>query len=245
MAIRNRLNTKKNPKLSRSDKWKKNPVPWVVLLFLTLSVGWYFVFDDFQDLIKKKSEISDFTIENAKLTEENELLNINLNEIKVEFDKKASEAKTKEKQIFPEKIDTKRIVKVLEIFSLILHYNISDFSLDSINFSKPTKSKNDNYSKLQSNLRLIGSKENINNFVDFLKIGELPPKIKQKLELLNSENDSSDLSQIAMELRFLKQNHLPLATLESIKINKVKSNNQNNVDDSLSAELQVIFYSRN
>ncbi len=239
MAIRNkRLNTKKEPKLSRSDKWKRNPIPWVVLLTLTFGVAWRFVWTDFQDFINKKTEISKFETENIELEELNESLKINLDEIKVEFNREASETLAKEEQIFPEEINIKKIIKVLEIFSLILDYDVDGsnyFSLDSVTFSPPTKTETDIYSSLRTNIRVIGTKQNINNFVDFLKIGEIPPNVERKIE---------NASDMAIDVQFLGQNLLPLATLDSIRITQFKSADIA-ISDLLSVELQVNFYSQN
>ena len=239
MAIINKkLNQKKGPKLSRSDKWKRNPVPWIVLLLLSAGIIWKFVFNNFTDFLIKRDQIVQFSEENIKLEEKNESLKINLDEIKVDFTKEASETLAKEEQIFPEDIDIKKAIKVLEVFSLILDYDIDGsnyFSLDSVTFNTPSSEEKENYSKLRANVRVVGTKQNVNNFVDFLKTGEIPPKVEQKIK---------NASDMAIDIQFLGQNLLPLAVLDSIRITKHKSSEMDLVD-LLAVELQIIFYSQN
>lgn len=236
MAIRSHKTNQKAPTLSRVDKWRRNPLPWIIIILVTGGLSFMFIWPMADDYLHKKTEITTFETENPTLEKKQENLQIEFDEIKAEFDEAASEIRQKENQIFPEAIDTNKIIKILELFSLVLTYDLdgsSYFSLDTVNFAGNRPKKDQEYAQLMTTIKAVGTKKDINNFVDFIKTGEIPKAVDKQVR------SASDLT---IDLQFLRQNLLPLASLNSIRINKY--NSKNTVKDLLSVELQVNFYSQ-
>lgn len=236
MAIRSHNLKQKGPKLSRTDKWRRNPIPWIILLIVSAAISWNPIWPMSQDYLAKKKAVSEFKKSEPILQKKQEELQIKFDIAKADFDKAASDIQAKEKQLFPESIDTSKIIKILELYSLLLNFDIngqSQFSLESVNFSSSQLNQEAGYATLKASIRAIGTKEDINEFVDFLKTGEVPEEQAQKKE---------DETGLRIDLRFLNQNLLPLASLNSLRITQYSGPEKR--ADLLSVELQVNFYSQ-
>ncbi len=229
--------SKKAPKLSRADSWRRNPIPWLVLLFFIYSIGGYYIIPNGNKWITMRSEIKKFQEEEPELKSKRDNLNIEYEEIKNKYEELASETLKREQQIFPEKINLSKIAKILELYSLILAYDIDDtnyFELASVNFSPPISDEDTPYKVTNTNIKIIGARTNIYNFITFLESGRIPKPIAQKMK---------NVADVSVDLRYLEQNLLPIATLDSIRINEYKSP-EVDLNNLFSVEIQVKFYSQ-
>lgn len=184
-----------------------------------------------------RSEIKKFQEEEPELKSKRDNLNIEYEEIKNKYEELASETLKREQQIFPEKINLSKIAKILELYSLILAYDIDDtnyFELASVNFSPPISDEDTPYKVTNTNIKIIGARTNIYNFITFLESGRIPKPIAQKMK---------NVADVSVDLRYLEQNLLPIATLDSIRINEYKSP-EVDLNNLFSVEIQVKFYSQ-
>ena len=136
-------NTNKNRhlKLSRRDKMRKSPITWIILLVISISVGIIKNFPEYTNWKKFRNNIAIMEINKTKLKEDYELNQSTLKELKNNFREKSEFSLSEEKQVFPEKIDVHKIVRILEMFSIKLKdlrallLQESYFDLNSINLS--------------------------------------------------------------------------------------------------------------
>lgn len=229
--------SQKSPKLSRMDRWRKNPIQWVVLLTFIFSIGGYYMLPMSDEWLEKTGKIKEFQSNQSELESQRDNLNIQYEEIKNKYEELANETLKREKQIFPKDMNISKIVKILELYSLILAYDVDGtnyFKLESVNFSPTSDVPDTNYRTTKANIRIIGARSNIYNFITYLESGEIPKTVKRRIQ---------GIADIAVDLRFLEQNLLPLATLDSIRINEFKSS-EINVSDLFAVEIQVNLFSQ-
>jgi len=205
----------KKLKLSRRDKFRRNPIPWIALLIASIIFTGLKVFPSFVDWEQKREEIEFFE---SKIPELQKKLNENReiqNELENEFSQKANEKTIEGAQFLPEEIDTDKIAKILELFALQLN-NLNSgkggsLVLKQLNFSKTTTIKNSNpsYSSTTASMNFVADQESIFETIRFLQTGEIPNSFF-----------SAELSGIleSRDITFLKNNHLPIAQIQSIKI---------------------------
>ena len=226
-------NTKKKLSLSHSDRLRRNPVPWIGLIVVSILCFGYFVVPLTLDWLEKRSEISSSILLEPELQDRSDNLGIELEEVKNRFFEEAKASLERESQFYPKEVSIFKMAKILEIYALLLNYELDSntfFDLESVNFSDTRDSSSSPYKITSAAITFSGSKDNINNFIDYLEKGELPSSISRKFR------DNDDTS---VDFLFLKQNLLPIATIESVRI----SDNDPLVDGQL-VQLQVTFYSQ-
>ncbi len=154
-------NTVSGPRLSQQDKARRNPIPWVILLIISILFALFLVKPNFTILLAKQNEIIKLEQQKTKDEKIQTDLKQELERLKIKFNQEAEKAKSAEKERFPEKINYKLITRTFELFKI--EYN---------NISK----------ELENNSNEIDENENKN---------EIKKKLKQKKvsELTNILND--------------------------------------------------------
>ncbi len=112
------------------------------------------------------------------------------------------------------KISIKNISKILELYSLqitVVEATAKDFefSIKNLNFGNPIPVEGETYSKTSVNMNFYTNENMLKEFVRFLQTG----KFSQKFEVMG-ENGQID----QRAYRYLQQNLLPIAQIESINI---------------------------
>ncbi|MDH3324746.1 MAG: hypothetical protein OEL89_03850 [Candidatus Peregrinibacteria bacterium] len=230
---------KTQQKLSHLERSRRNPIPWIGLLLVSLAVGGIKLLPTFDTWETQLRTANELEVKITKLTKESELNKLKLNEIENEFKEKSDPYLNEEKQIFPETIDTGKITKIIELFALQLenldsNNHDSYFSIEKLNFTKSKKEKDQDYFQMQANIDFLSDRENINEFIKFLQTGKLSERFEKGLEEKKVE---------VVAFKFLKSNLLPLIQIESIKISPQNSNDK--IFDKYSGKFQIKLFSKN
>lgn len=228
---------KKSSSLSHSDRLRRNPVPWIGLIIVSVLCFGYFVVPLALDWLEKRSAISDYVLAEPELQDRADNLAIELEDTKNRFFEEAKASLEREAQLYPTEVSISKMAKILEIYALLLNVDLDGktfFDLESVNFSNTRDSSEAPYKVTSAVITFSGSKDNVNHFINFLEKGEIPNDVSRKF--LNS-NDSS------VDLLFLKQNLLPIATIESVRISEDEGASSSGENAQL-VQLQVTFYSQ-
>ncbi len=226
-------------KLSRQEKTKRNPVVWIVLLVLTLSFLGLLVFPQFMNWQQKKNEIQNLESKIINFQKENILLKQETEKKEIEFNLAASPYLTREKQIFPEKINIVKLAKILELYALQLEnldskIHDSYFELTKLNFTKSKQLKNKNYASSTVSIVFSTDRQNLETFVHFLQTGKLSARLKK-----GKENGQIQL----VDYKFLEDNLMPLSHINSIKA--TPQTKQKGKSGNLSVKISISIFSQN
>jgi len=226
-------------KLSRQEKTQRNPIVWIILLVLTLCFLGLLVLPKFMDWQHKKNEIQNLETKITSFQKENIIMKQKTEEKEIEFNLAASPYLTREKQIFPEKIDIVKLAKILELYALQLEnldskLHDSYFELTKLNFSKSKQVKNKNYASSTASIVFSTDRQNLETFVHFLQTGKLSARLKK-----GKENGQIQL----VDYKFLEDNLLPISHINSIKA--VPENKSKERSGNLSVKLSISIFSQN
>ena len=192
----------------------KKFIPWTILLVLVLLFDLVKVLPETNDWLNTKREVNsiDKTIDTKQKTQEQE--NRKLNSLKIQFENEARDFVLEESQVFPEHFDPYEVSKILELFS-IQHSLLSVDSLlrlERISFSGGGQANpKDRFLQSKVSLEFLCSEETLKRVIKYLQTGELPA------DYIN--NSSLD----ARDIEYLQEHKLPLAHIESIRINQASS----------------------
>ena len=161
-------------------------------------------------------------------------MQIKLTKTEQSFNSIADEYRQKEQQIFPSKIDSGKIAKILELFSLQMEnldtlWEDSHFEINKISISNPIASKGKRYFKTPTIINFTSDEKNIHEFITFLQKQELPKEFFV---------GATDGRVEPTALQFLKDNLLPMIQIQSIKISPDKEKK-----DRFSVQLELMFFS--
>lgn len=196
------------------SKTGKKFIPWVILLVVVFIFDLVKVLPETKDWLDIKKEIHslDQTINTKEKTQEQE--NTKLNSLKIQFENKAKDFVLEESQVFPTHFNPYEVSKILELFS-IQHSLLSVDSLlrlERISFSGGGQPKpGDKFLQSKVSLEFLCSEETLKRVIKYLQTGDLPSNY-----LNNSFLDARDIE-------YLQKHKLPLAHIDSIRINQSSS----------------------
>lgn len=208
----------------------KKFIPWIILLILVLLFDIIKVLPQTNEWLSVKKEIHTIskTIEEGEIKKEESKKT--LDALKMNFENEAKDYILEESQIFPDYFDAYEVSKILEIFSIqhsLLNVN-SGLRLERISFSGGgTKKPGDSYLQSKVNLDFLCTEDTLKRVIKYLQTGVLP------------EDYNNNTSLDARDIDYLQSHKLPLAHIESIRINQVSSENA-----SKKASLDVSFFSQ-
>ena len=222
-----------NLKLMKKIKLSKTRLyVWSILLSIVLLVGILKIIPSGGDWISKKEKVKLLTKTTELKTKTLAAEKVNLEKKTAEFNTMAFAFLSKEKQLFPEKIDTAKISRILELYSLQASaiFNSPNFRINSLSFGATQKKKNQKYSSTSCSMSFLGSKQDLETLVEFIQDGQLPTEFEQAKDVENL----LDLKAYT----YLQNNKLPLATIDSIKFTPDKDTGE------LNNSISIIFYSQ-
>ncbi len=231
---------KKNRKqtLSRQEKIRRNPIPWVVVYIICIGIL-YFIYGDIGSWLSKRSEIGDLEPSNAQMETRKKTVQAKKAEVETQFNDQAAEFLREEKQLFPEHIDTSRIAQIIEIYSILLQRNSSSSSvveLSSLNVGLTTPAETANFDETPLNLSLTLDKVSFKKYIKFLQDGKVADELRNRVISRKNKGD-------AASIEFLENNRLPIMSIRSINMTEDRSS----VDRPLqtyNVQMQVVLYSR-
>jgi hypothetical protein len=227
----------KTLKLSRQQKWRKNPVPWAVLLLLSLGFGALFVFPDYINWMTQKGGIDDLIIENQQLETDIDTAKKVRSQEQDKFDQLAKNTISIEEQRFPEQVNTNLVASILEIYALQLNLSRRTLvDLKSVSFSNTRQSETANAFELPATISLSIDEDSLERFMDFLQTGEYDKQLTA--DTISAENKGETAA-----LEYLDSNLLPLAHIRSINLTE-DNENSDFPRRVYSAQIQVAFFSQ-
>ncbi len=222
-------NLNKPSKISES---RTQMAVWGVLTVIVLAVIALKVWpmtQEWMDLSDKNQKIEK-NIE--KLEDDIQQKKLDLDEVQARFDEESAPFLIEEKQIFPEQIDIAKITKTLELMGLQLAVldstTTSEFELESLSFSSTKKQRGDAYATTPVTMTTVTTEAKLQTFVEFIQSSELPDAI---VAAKNSIEPTT--------YKFLENNYLPVAHVESIKISEIKDSSM------IKAQISLSFFSQN
>lgn len=214
-----------------------NIIVWIILIVLSVIFSLFLALPATKEWIKLRSSITKLKEENLNYENDIARKKLKLSSIEKEFNRIAKDFLKEEKLLFPESVNINNIAKVIELYSI--QYSLIDenskFELNSISFSKL---EGDNYTKLSASMSITSSEKSLKDFIYFIQNNKLPEK------LLSAQNSqSSILRDDISTIKFLRDNILPIANIESITSTK----DEENVGSSLGmlkTDIQINFFSQ-
>lgn len=192
----------------------KKFIPWIILLILILLFDIVKVLPKTKEWLSIKKEINTISQTIAEGTVKQDESKKILDALNMKFENEAKDYIIEESQIFPEHFDAYEVSKILEIFS-IQHSLLSVDSglrLERISFSGGGKVKTgEAFLQSKVSLEFLCTEETLKRVVKYFQSGELP----------EDYNDNPSLD--ARDIDYLRSHRLPLAHIESIRINQASS----------------------
>ena len=227
----------KKLKLSRKQKWRRNPAPWAALLVVGIAMGAMSVVPDYIKWGSQKSGIATLTEENLTLEAEIEKQKRLRDAEQIQFDKSASDELIKEAQRYPEEINPNIVSKILEIYSLQLNLSRRTFvDIKSMSFSNERPSTNGDFNETPLSLTMSIDIESFKRFIDFIQTGEFDKQLVA--DTISAENKGETVA-----LEFLENNLLPWARVNSMNITE-DTENKDFPKTVYNVQMQILLFSQ-
>jgi len=228
----------KSLKLTRRQQWRRNPIPWAVLLIITLAIGGIWVLPNYLTWSDQKSKISNFATENQQLETRTETQKKIRNQEQEKFDQLAKGTLSVESQRFPETINTNKIAKILEIYTLQLNLSRKTYAeLKTISFSTTRPSNTSDYFEMPITVSLLIDKDSFERYVEFLQTGIYDQQLT--VDTISPENKGETAA-----LEFLDNNLLPLLHIRSISFTEDGELSETFPKEVYSVQLQLSLFSQ-
>lgn len=156
-----------------------------------------------------------------------------LSEVEKKFSEEAEPFLKEEKQLYPQKIDTNKLAKILELFSLneSIVNGRNPMMITNMTFGVSDNAKTQTQATRVS-LSIQSDSDSLRSFIQFLQTSKLPPSFESAKEQVPSPINTS-------EYLFLKKNLLPVALIDSIKSAPIEAGSP-----ILKTTIQLRFFSQ-
>ncbi len=239
LKAKTKKSSEKSLKLSRRQKWRRNPIPWAVLWIVTLAVAGIWVVPNALTWVDQKSKISSLSSENTSLETQIDTQKKVRNQEQEKFDQLAKGTLAVEDQRFPYQIDANKIAKIIEIYALQLNLSRTTFvDLQTLSFSTARPSDGTDYYETIVNMALYIDENSLKRFIDFVQTGLYDNQLT--VDTISPENKGETAA-----LEFLDDNLLPIAHIRSINLSEDSSANTEFPRKIYSAQMQLVFFSQN
>jgi len=230
--------SEKTLKLSRRQKWRRNPIPWVVLLVITLLMIVTSVFPNATKWNDQKQNIKKFTTENTQLETRIDTQKKVRNQEQEKFDQLAKATLNEEAQRFPKIVNPNQVAKVLEIYALQLNLSRKTFvDLKTLSFSNARPSRDGQYQEMPVSISVDIDEASLKRLINFLQTGAYDSQLT--VDTISPENKGETAA-----LEFLDNNLLPLMHLNSINITKNEKSSQDFPRTVFSVQIQAAMFAQ-
>lgn len=224
-------------KATRKELMQKSPIPWTVLLVITLGVGALLVWPNASDWMSKQSEIKSMETEIPQLEANKQNLSLEKDVLELAFKDKAEPFIKLADQRFPTEIDGTKIAQIIEIYSVLMkvNYRSNTLELNSLSVGTTQNVDGENYAETSVSLNLLIDREMLKEVIQFLKTSRIPDELRNKVISSGGGETAS--------IEFLNLSKLPVGRINSLSLNEERGRNQESTIDVYNAQLQVFFYS--
>lgn len=228
----------KSLKLSRRQKWRRNPIPWAVLMLISLVIAGLWVVPDYLSWGSQKLKITEFVTENQTLENQIADQKKTRNQEQEKFDQLAKSTLNVEKQRFPETVNVNQVAKVLEIYMLQLNLSRKTYvDLKTISFSNSRQSESGNFYEFPVTISLSIDENSLRRFIDFLQTGLYDKQLT--VDTISPENKGETAA-----LEFLDNNLLPILHIRSINLTEEQKDGTDFPRKIFNAQIQVALFSQ-
>ncbi len=231
------IKKKSGSKHSRKELISKSPIPWVLIIIVTLIAGAFLIFPNASDWMDKRAELKEMVSLIPELESTNQALTNDRDLLNTSFKDKAKPYIKIADQRFPVEINTTTITQVLEMYAILMrvNYRSNDFELKSLSVGQPQNVDGSPFAESSVNINVLIDREMLEAFIVFLQTGEITNELENKVISSGGGETAS--------IEFLKLNKLPVATINSLSLNEERSQNESSNKEVYNAQLQVLFYS--
>lgn len=224
-------------KKTRKELMQKSPIPWIVLLVITLAAAGILVWPNASDWMSKQAEITEMETLIPQLESEQNNLTQTKNDLDVAFNDKAAPYIKTAKQRFPETIDGTTIAQIIEIYSILMkvNYRANTIELKSLAVGKTQNVDGKNYAETSANINIVVDREMLEEFVTFVKESHVSEELRNKVIASGGGENAS--------IEFLTLNKLPVGRINMLSLNEENKANDRNTESTYNAQMQVFFYS--
>jgi|GEM_PF-5790226 len=225
-------------KKTRKELMQKSPIPWAVLLVVTLGAAGFLVWPNAADWMEKRETIKQMDTQIPQLESQKNNLNQTKNDLEVAFtDKAAPFIKTSE-QRFPQLVDGTNVAQIIEIYSILMKTNYRSNTLDlkSLAVGKTQNVDGASYAETSVNINVVVDREMLEEFIGFIKRSHISDELRNKVIASGGGETAS--------IEFLTLNKLPVARINMLSLNEESKKDKNNTESIYNAQLQVFFYSK-
>lgn len=209
-------------------------VVWIILLALVILFGAFKVLPSFMEWQTTREKVVSLTAETDAMTETLATEKTRREEVEKKFKETAEGFVQEERQLYPDKIDTNKIAKILELFSLnetiVNGRNALTISNLSFGIGNNTKSQTQ---ATRVSITLESDQDSLRSFIQFLQSGKIP----ESFERAKAQKPISPIN--ASEYQFLKNNLLPMCLIDSIKASPTEEGSK-----ILKTTIQLRFFSQ-
>lgn len=224
-----------SPFLRRKEQEPKGPsmTGWLILFLITLVLLIFKVYPLFDEWNQKRIDLALYEKEIPLLEKQIAQKEAELLEIENTFKDLAGPFLIRESQMYPEYIDSKKISKVLELYALQMSLvENTPFELVKLSIGGTSKVQDKEYYKTSVDVSFTATQKMLEEFIHYLQTGEFTKKFE-------AARSTGQLDPRAYT--FLKENLLPIAQIQSIKI---ADENVDGISGQISVNIQFTFFSR-
>lgn len=224
-------------KHTRKELMNKSPIPWLVLIFITLVAGAFLIYPNAKDWITKRGEINNMETLIPQLESENQTLSLEKETLEENFKEKAKPYIAIANQRFPTEIDSTKIAQIIEMYAILMqvNYRSNNFKVSALNVSTPRNVDGAPYAETSVSINAIIDRVMLEEFITFLKTSRITNALENKVIASGGGETAS--------IEFLKLNQLPVGRINSLSLNEERSQSEAGNKEVYNAQLQVLFYS--
>ena len=226
-------------KVTRKEIMQRSPVPWAVLLGITLIAAGFLVWPNASAWLEQSGAIKDMETEIPQLEVDKQSLTIQKDELEIDFNEKAEPFLKVADQRFPEIVDTTTIAQILEIYAILMkvNYRSNKFELNSVAVSGAQNVDGANYAETSVNLNVQVDRPMLEALIKFLQTSRVTDELRNKVIASGGGETAS--------IEFLNLNKLPVGKVNSLTLNEERSRDDaESGSDQYNVQVQALFYSQ-
>jgi len=203
--------------ISRHTQHRNSPIPWVLLLILSLLIGGFVAFPRYQSWADMSQKIEEMAKEKPMIEQQIMALQKQNESLESMQFTAGADAQVVDKQRLPEGIDTGKIAQLLEIFALQMDIHPQrEMDVQKVSFSSVKASDTAKYSETQMVIQAAMDYNSLEDFTKYLQ-NSVTPKI------IVGQSKSGVLS--AIEENILRTQLLPVMHIDTLEMTYGRSEN--------------------
>lgn len=225
-------------KTTRKQLMQTSPIPWAVLLVVTLGVAAFLVWPNANQWLKQTKEISEMERVIPEMEVEGQSLILQKDQLELEFRDKAEPFLKVADQRFPATVNRTTIAQVLEIYAILMkvNYRANTFELNSVSVSPPRNVDGANFAETSVNMNVVVDRPMLEALFAFIHTSQVTDDLRNKVIASGGGETAS--------IEFLNLNKLPVGRINSINLNEERGQDEDKSSDIYTVQIQALFHSQ-